>query len=97
MRILSAILSAAAVSALAAGGGLASQQQPADPFASVPRISVEELKKLVEEGRAVVVDVRGAEAYAEGHLRGAVSIPLDEVVARAKELPRDKVIVTYCA
>ena len=96
MRILSAILSAAVVSVLAAGGGLASQQ-PADPFASVPRISGEELKKLVEEGRAVVVDVRGADAYAEGHLRGAVSIPLDEVVARAKELPQDKVIVTYCA
>ena len=97
MRLFSAILCAAALSGAAAAACAQPLQQTSDPFASVPRISIPELKRLMKEGRVVVVDVRGDEAYAEGHLSGAVSIPLDEVVARAKELPQGKVIVTYCA
>jgi hypothetical protein len=69
-----------------------------DPFAAIPRIKVEELVKAVKEGRAVVVDIRVAEAYEEEHIKGAVSIPLEEIRERApKELPADKLIVTYCA
>ena len=97
MRLLYAILCAAALAASASAACAQPRQQTPDPFASVPRISITELKRLMKEGRVVIVDVRGDEAYAEGHLSGAVSIPLDEVVARAKELPQDKIIVTYCA
>lgn len=69
-----------------------------DPFAAIPRIKVAELVKAVEEGKAVVVDIRVAEAYEEEHIKGAVSIPLEEIRERApKELPADKLIVTYCA
>jgi rhodanese-related sulfurtransferase len=95
MRVLSAILSVM-LSASAATACALPPQQPADPFAAVPRMSVTELKRLLGEGRVVIVDVRAAEAYDEGRLRGAVSMPLEDVVARAKELPRDKMIVTYC-
>ena len=67
-----------------------------DPAAQVPRITAEELKALVARGEAVVVDVRGTEAYLTGHVKGALSMPGDEVTSRASELPRDKMIVTYC-
>ena len=69
-----------------------------DPFAAIPRIKVDELVKAIKEERAVVVDIRVAEAYAEEHIKGAVSIPLEEIRERGpKELPAGKLIVTYCA
>jgi len=69
-----------------------------DPFAAIPRIKVEELVRAIREGRAVVLDIRDAEAYEDEHIKGAVSIPLEEVRERGpKELPQDKLIVTYCA
>ncbi|HEX9163318.1 MAG TPA: rhodanese-like domain-containing protein [Thermoanaerobaculia bacterium] len=61
------------------------------------RISRDEAMKLVKEHKAVLVDVRGKEAYDAGHIKGAVSMPWNEIVSRVKELPPRKMIVTYCA
>lgn len=44
----------------------------------------------------VWVDVREKEDYKRGHIKGALGIPLSEIVARARELPKDKEIVFYC-
>jgi len=44
----------------------------------------------------VVVDVRPIEEYRAAHLPGAVSIPLDELEQRLRELPQDRQIVAYC-
>lgn len=72
--------------------------QEGDPFAKVPRISVEELAQGMKDGSAVAVDIREAEDYAKEHIKGAVSIPLEEIRERGpKELPQGKLIVTYCA
>lgn len=75
--------------------------QPASPLASspaeVPRMPVQEASSRVRNGEVILVDVRDAESFGADHITGAVNIPLDEVAARAGELPRDKVIVTYCA
>lgn len=56
----------------------------------------EDLFARVENGDAVVLDVRPAEEYAEGHIPGAVSVPLDELPSRLAELPDDVEIVAYC-
>lgn len=69
---------------------------PASAQEEARRISVDEARKALTEGTAVLVDVRAAEAYQAGHAKGAVSIPLNEVAARAGELPNDKLIITYC-
>jgi hypothetical protein len=80
------------------GGAEANIPNEGDPFAAIPRIRVEELAKAIKEDRAVVVDIREAEDYEEEHIKGAVSIPLEEVRERGpKELPPGKLIVTYCA
>lgn len=64
----------------------------------VPRISPEQLKEKLDAGAdLVVVDVRDKEAFDEGHIVGAVSIPWEELEDRHNELPRDKEIITYCA
>ncbi|GLZ57832.1 MULTISPECIES: rhodanese-like domain-containing protein [Micromonospora] len=45
----------------------------------------------------VVVDSRGAAAWTQGHLPGAVHLPTAEIAARAAELiPPGSAVVTYC-
>lgn len=44
----------------------------------------------------VLVDTRGRDAFASGHIRGAVCIPETEIDQLVSQLPRDKEIVTYC-
>jgi rhodanese-related sulfurtransferase len=42
-----------------------------------------------------VIDVRGRDEYAAGHIPGAVSIPADQVSGRLAEIPRDRLVVPY--
>jgi rhodanese-related sulfurtransferase len=79
----------------------ASAQQPPTAQSAgsqVPRITVEELKKLMAEQQVVVVDVRSVDAYNNGHIKGSINLPLDKIQAGDyKDLPRDKRIITYCS
>jgi rhodanese-related sulfurtransferase len=54
--------------------------------------------KAIEENsfNFVLLDTRGREAFASGHIRGAVCIPPTELSEALSQLPRDKEIVTYC-
>ena len=57
------------------------------------------LKKLLDHmpNNVCLVDVREAEQYDAGHIPGARSIPIETMVASFYSLPKDKMIVTYCA
>lgn len=61
------------------------------------RITTQELETLMKEGKAFVVDVRTQESYDAGHIPGAKLIPSANILNHLKELPRDKIIVTYCS
>jgi len=61
------------------------------------RVTVAELKDLLAKNEAVVVDVRNQSSFDLGHIRGARLIPEAEVINHADELPRNKLIVTYCS
>lgn len=65
----------------------------------IPRIGVDELHALIDEGRdPIVIDVRsdaGSQLDAR-RIPGAISIQLSEIGARAAELARDREIVVYC-
>jgi len=45
---------------------------------------------------AFLLDVRDPDEFTEGHADGAVNIPLPELRDRLDELPRDRVLHTYC-
>lgn len=59
-------------------------------------ISGEELLRRAANGDVIVLDVRPASEYRAGHLPGALSIPLAELGARLRELPKKREIVAYC-
>ncbi|MEV2276696.1 metalloregulator ArsR/SmtB family transcription factor [Nocardiopsis sp. NPDC049922] len=59
-------------------------------------VTAEELAELVGRGAAVVVDLRSAREFAEGHVPGAISVPSRELEERIAELPWDTTIVAYC-
>ena len=61
------------------------------------RIKPEEVRELLKKHETVLIDVRGEAAYKAGHVKGALNIPAGEILNRAKELPRDKMIATYCS
>jgi len=54
------------------------------------------LRRRIREGDVTVVDVRPREEYEAGHIPGAVSIPLPELVKELANLPKKEEIVAYC-
>ena len=53
-------------------------------------------QRLKRKDKLVILDVRPVEEYEAGHIPGAISIPVNELKKRIKELPRSKEIVAYC-
>lgn len=56
----------------------------------------DELMKLLKQGDALLLDVRPGSEYAAGHIAGAINMPVDDLLKRSKELPRDREIIAYC-
>jgi phage shock protein E len=55
-----------------------------------------DIKEVLKEG-AVIVDVRSAKEFKEGHINGSKNIPLDIITQRIKEIKDfKKPIVTVC-
>jgi len=63
----------------------------------VRRVTTAELKDLLDRNEAMVIDVRNEASYNAGHVRGSKLIPEAEVVNHVDELPKNKLIVTYCS
>ena len=55
-----------------------------------------ELREIEMENK-FLLDVRTPDEFSLGSLPGAVNIPLDELRDRLAELPKDKMIYTFCA
>jgi len=62
-------------------------------------ITREVLKRRLDAGEdVVVVDVLSPESYRAHHLPGAINLPVSVIASDAvRDLPRDKVVVVYCA
>jgi len=63
--------------------------------------TVDQARKLYDSGKYIFVDARSPEDYEEGHIRGAVSLPVgqfDEKIAAFEERhPPQAAIITYCS
>ena len=71
------------------------RKNPGEPFY---RINAEEAKEMVDgDPNVAVVDVRNPDEYAAGHVKDAIFMPVDTVLARIDELPKDKKLLFICA
>ena len=58
-------------------------KDPREPFS---RITVTEAKEKLDQGEAVMVDVREPDEYVEVHASGVRLIPVNTVIAEAKQI-----------
>jgi hypothetical protein len=65
---------------------------------TVPRISLEDALARLDDPNIVFVDTRDTASFDQGHIVGAMSLPLDQAEAgQWSVVPSDKEIITYCA
>jgi rhodanese-related sulfurtransferase len=70
-----------------------------DHFGDRADAEVVPMKDLLRRARArevVILDTRPANEYIAGHIAGAISVPVDEIQCRLRQLPKDKEYVAYC-
>ena len=60
------------------------------------KIKSVEMLNMIEEGTAVLIDIRSKEEFASWSMGFAKNIPLNELPNRLDELPKDKLIITAC-
>lgn len=67
---------------------------------SIVIISLFEAQELFASGEALFIDSRPQNAYKEGHIMGAVSLPYEEAAGNLPlnpdSFPADKTLVVYC-
>ena len=73
--------------------------QNVQPGQSPDDISLQELNRRLGDKSLIILDVLPTEAYLNGHIPGARSLPLAEVSARASQVIPDRAaeIAVYCA
>jgi rhodanese-related sulfurtransferase len=65
---------------------------------STPAISRDELRLRLHDSSLTIVDVLPEASYVEAHIPGALSLPLEQLTSRARELLPDPAaeIAVYC-
>ncbi len=59
-------------------------------------ISVDETKRRLDAGEALLVDVREPDEWQADHVAGATHIPLGTIASRAATLPKDREVLLIC-
>ena len=65
----------------------------------VTRVTVDEVRERMERGEPFAfVDTRNPKAWSESNekLPRAIRVPADEIEKHLSEIPRDRVVITYC-
>ena len=68
-----------------------------NPEDLMPRIPPTDAIQLSKANQAIVIDVRGTDAYNTAHAKGSIDFALSRLESGDfKGLPRDKKIIAYC-
>jgi len=62
----------------------------------IDSLTIESLTKKLKAGKITILDVRPENEFNAGHIPNAISIPLEQLEKRLKELPKRNEIVAYC-
>jgi hypothetical protein len=81
---------------LGTGLALAAQMSPPGEDIPIELIGVKQVAQLLSDGAPVaLIDVRSRQEYLIRHIKGAVSIPIDSIEARSRDIPRAGIVVLY--
>ena len=63
--------------------------------------TIDQARELYDSGEYIFIDARSPEDYEEGHIKGAVSLPVgqfeEKIAAFLERYPPEASIVTYCS
>ena len=60
-------------------------------------VTVQEASNLIDDKAGLVIlDVRTVAEYNDGHIEGAINIPVEELATRLSELDKNDEILVYC-
>ena len=66
---------------------------------TVPRITIEDLKRRMDAHEALaILDSRASDAWksSDSQIPDSIRVPPDEVDQHVSEIPRDRLVVPYC-
>ncbi|MDP2336575.1 MAG: metalloregulator ArsR/SmtB family transcription factor [Bacteroidota bacterium] len=63
---------------------------------SLNAVSLSELESMISNENVLLMDVRPSVEYEFGHITGAISIPMNELMASLKNIAKEKEIIAYC-
>ncbi len=79
------------------GGGMTAWRAEERPVQRIQLIGPGELaERLAGDGAPLVLDVRGGDEFAEGHIPDSLHIPYGELPKRLGEVPRDRAVAAIC-
>ena len=59
------------------------------------QVNVDKVRELVEN-KETIIDIREIREYENGHIKGAINIPLSELRERYTEIPKDRPVYLHC-
>lgn len=63
---------------------------------SLNAVHLDELESMIRNENVLLLDVRPSIEFEFGHITGAISIPMNELMAHLKDISKDKEIIAYC-
>jgi rhodanese-related sulfurtransferase len=63
---------------------------------SLESVTIDQLLEKIKEQNVTIIDVRPEAEFNSGHIPNAISIPIEQLTKRLKELPKRSEIIAYC-
>lgn len=59
-------------------------------------VTLDELESMINDKNVLLMDVRPPAEYELGHITGAISVPMNELLCCLKDFSKEKGIIAYC-
>lgn len=63
---------------------------------SLNAVHLDELESMIRNENVLLLDVRPSIEFEFGHITGAISVPMNELMAQLKGISKNKEIIAYC-
>lgn len=67
-----------------------------DDNKSLNAVSIDDLENMINNENVLLMDVRPSIEFELGHITGAISVPMNELMEHLKNIKKDKNIIAYC-